>query len=38
MGPCAGGVQPRHDRLHLHGEGQFVHVRHRPRCGQDRDQ
>ena len=25
------------DRLHLHGEGQLLHVRHRPRRGQDRD-
>ena len=26
-----------HDRLHLHGEGQLLHVRHRPRGGEDRD-
>ncbi len=26
------------DRLHLHGEGHELHVRHRPRCGEDRDQ
>ena len=26
-----------HDRLHLHGEGQFLHVRHRPRRGEDGD-
>ncbi len=26
-----------HDRLHLHGEGQQLHVRHRPRGGEDRD-
>ena len=25
------------DRLHLHGEGQLLHVRHRPRRGEDRD-
>ena len=25
------------DRLHLHGEGQLVHVRHRPRGGEDGD-
>ena len=27
-----------HDRLHLHGEGHLLHVRHRPRRGEDRDQ
>ena len=26
------------DRLHLHGEGHELHVRHRPRRGEDRDQ
>ena len=26
-----------HDRLHLHGQGQLLHVRHRPRGGEDRD-
>ena len=26
------------DRLHLHGEGQLLHVRHRPRRGEDRHQ
>ena len=30
-------VLARHDGLHLHGEGQLVHVRDRPRSGQDRD-
>ncbi len=39
MGPCAGGAvySPGHDRLHLHGEGQQLHVRHRSGRGQDRD-
>ena len=27
-----------HDRLHLHGEGHELHVRHRPRRGEDGDQ
>ena len=27
-----------HDRLHLHGERHLLHVRHRPRRGEDRDQ
>ena len=27
-----------HDRLHLHGEGHVLHVRHRPRRGEDGDQ
>jgi propionyl-CoA carboxylase beta chain len=31
------GVQPGDDRLHLHGQGQLVHVRHRPRGREDRD-
>ncbi len=26
------------DRLHLHGEGHRLHVRHRPGCGEDGDQ
>ena len=40
MGPCAGGAvyQPGHDRLHLDGPRQLLHVRHRPRRGADRDQ
>ena len=29
------GLLAGHDRLHLHGEGQLVHVRHRPRGGED---
>ena len=29
------GLQPGHDRLHLHGEGQLVHVRHRSRGGEN---
>jgi len=39
MGPCAGGAvySPGHDRLHLHGQGQLLHVRHRPRGGEDGD-
>ncbi len=32
------GLLPGDDRLHLHGEGHVLHVRHRPRCGEDRDQ
>jgi propionyl-CoA carboxylase beta chain len=38
-GPVCGrrGVFARHDRLHLHGEGLELHVRHRPRGGEDRD-
>jgi propionyl-CoA carboxylase beta chain len=38
-GPCAGGAvySPGHDRLHLHGQGQLLHVRDRPRSGEDRD-
>ena len=32
-----GGVQPGHDRLHLHGPGDQPHVHHRPRRGQDGD-
>jgi propionyl-CoA carboxylase beta chain len=32
------GLFARHDRLHLHGEGQLLHVRHRPRRGEDRHQ
>ena len=31
------GLFAGHDRLHLHGEGQLLHVRHRPRRGEDRD-
>jgi propionyl-CoA carboxylase beta chain len=31
------GLLAGHDRLHLHGEGHVLHVRHRPRRGQDRD-
>jgi len=31
------GVLTRHDRLHLHGERQRLHVRDRPRGGQDSD-
>jgi hypothetical protein len=31
------GVFTGHDRLHLHGQGQLLHVRHRPRGGEDRD-
>ncbi len=27
-----------HDRLHLHGQRHLLHVRHRPRRGEDRDQ
>ncbi len=40
MGPCAGGdvYSPGHDRLHLHGEGYQLHVRHRPGRGADGDQ
>jgi hypothetical protein len=39
MGPCAGGAvySPGHDRLHLHGQGQLLHVRDRPRSGEDGD-
>ena len=38
MGPCAGGAvySPGDDRLHLHGEGFQLHVRDRPRRGEDR--
>jgi hypothetical protein len=32
------GLFAGHDRLHLHGEGQLLHVRHRPRRGEDRDE
>ena len=28
----------RDDRFHLHGEGLVLHVRHRARCGEDRDE
>ena len=37
MGPCAGrrGLFARDDRLHLHGEGFELHVRDRPRRGED---
>src|SRR5258708_5987448 len=42
--PCRGGgvgggwvYYPRHDRLHVHGPGHVVHVRHRAGCGEDRD-
>ena len=40
MGPVRrrGGLFAGHDRLHLHGEGQLLYVRHRPRCCQDRYQ
>ena len=39
MGPCAGGAvySAGDDRLHLHGQGQLVHVRHRPRGREDGD-
>ncbi len=33
-----GGLQPGDDRLHLHGRRFELHVRHRPRCGQDGDE
>ncbi len=38
MGPTRRrrGLFPRHDRLHLHGEGHELHVRHRPGRGEDR--
>ena len=38
-GPVRGrrGVFTGDDRLHLHGQGQLVHVRHRPRGREDRD-
>ena len=29
------GLLPRHDRLHLHGQGDLAHVHHRPRGDQD---
>ena len=40
MGPCAGGrsLFAGDDRLHLHGEGFELHVRHRARRGEDGDQ
>ena len=31
------GVQPGHDRLHLHGAGELAHVHHRARRGEDGD-
>ena len=31
-------VFARDDRLHLHGQRHLLHVRHRPRCGENRDQ
>ena len=39
-GPVRGrrGLFAGDDRLHLHGEGQLLHVRHRPRRGEDRHQ
>ena len=39
MGPCRRVVrlQPGDDRLHLHGQGFVLHVRHRSRSGEDRD-
>jgi propionyl-CoA carboxylase beta chain len=40
MGPVRGrgGLFAGDDRLHLHGEGQLLHVRHRPGRGEDRHQ
>jgi hypothetical protein len=40
MGPVRGrgGLFAGDDRLHLHGEGHELHVRHRPGRGEDRDQ
>jgi propionyl-CoA carboxylase beta chain len=39
MGPLCRwrGLQPVDDRLHLHGQGFVLHVRHRPGSGQDGD-
>ncbi len=40
MGPCAGGdvYSPAMTDFHLHGARHFLHVRHRPRRGEDGDQ